>query len=113
MVGFSGIDEEKTSAAAELFAAALQDYDKAELVGTITYGKGTVQRLISLSDGTGIAISYSMYYPPFSDCYEDIGVQPDHPCEMDKKFANVSIYKIADKDDTQLQKAIEVLNAAE
>ena len=54
-----------------------------------------------------------MYYPPFSDCYEGIGVVPDHPCEMDEKLANVNIYKIADADDTQLQKAIAVLNAAE
>jgi len=103
---------ENTASAAELFASALQDYDKAELVGTNTYGKGTVQRILSLPDGTGLGISYSMYYPPFSDNFEGVGVKPDHPCEMDASLAGTSIYKIADTDDTQLQKAIEVLNAA-
>jgi Zn finger protein HypA/HybF involved in hydrogenase expression len=81
--------------------------------GTVTYGKGTVQRILSLPDGTGLGISYSMYYPPFSDNYEGIGVQPDYPCEMDAKLANKSIYKITDAEDTQLQKAIEVLGKAE
>ena len=104
---------ENTASAGELFASALQDYDKAALVGTVTYGKGTVQRILSLPDGTGLGISYSMYYPPFSDNYEGIGVQPDYPCEMDEKLANKSIYKITDAEDTQLQKAIEVLGQAE
>ena len=104
---------ENTASAGELFASALQDYDKAALVGTVTYGKGTVQRILSLPDGTGLGISYSMYYPPFSDNYEGIGVQPDYPCEMDEKLANKSIYKITDAEDTQLQKAIEVLGKAE
>lgn len=101
---------ESTASAGELFASALQDYDKAPLIGTVTYGKGTMQNIITLSDGTAFGISTHMYYPPFSDCYEGIGVQPDYPCEMDESTANVNIYKIPDDKDTQLMKAVEVLN---
>lgn len=102
---------EATASAGELFASALQDYEKAPLVGTVTYGKGTMQNIISLSDGSAFGISTHMYYPPYSDCYEGIGVQPDYPCEMDESVADMNIYKIPDANDTQLQKAVEVLNS--
>ena len=99
-----------TASAAELFSSALQDYNKAELVGTVTYGKGTMQTIIRLADNTGIGISYRMYNPPFSDNYEGVGVQPDYVVEMDESVADKNIYKITDEEDTQLQKAIELLS---
>lgn len=98
-----------TASAAELFSSALQDYDKAELVGTVTYGKGTMQTIIRLADNTGLGISYRMYNPPYSDNYEGVGVQPDYVVEMDESVADKNIYKITDEEDTQLQKAIELL----
>ena len=101
-----------TASAAELFSSALQDYDKAELVGTTTYGKGTMQTIIRLSDNTGLGISYRMYNPPYSENYEGVGVKPDVEIEMDESLANKNIYKITDDEDTQLQKAIEILNKA-
>ena len=101
-----------TASAAELFSSALQDYDKAELVGTTTYGKGTMQTIIRLSDNTGLGISYRMYNPPYSENYEGVGVHPDVVIEMDESLANKNIYKITDDEDTQLQKAIEILNKA-
>ncbi len=101
-----------TASAAELFSSALQDYDKAELVGTVTYGKGTMQTIIRLADNTGLGISYRMYNPPYSDNYEGVGVQPDYVVEMDESVADKNIYKITDAEDTQLQKAIELLTQA-
>lgn len=101
-----------TASAAELFSSALQDYDKAELVGTVTYGKGTMQTIIRLADNTGIGISYRMYNPPYSDNYEGVGVEPDYVVEMDEGVADKNIYKITDEEDTQLQKAIELLTQA-
>ena len=101
-----------TASAAELFSSALQDYDKAELVGTVTYGKGTMQTIIRLADNTGLGISYRMYNPPYSDNYEGVGVQPDYVVEMDESVADKNIYKITDEEDTQLQKAIELLTQA-
>ncbi len=103
---------ESTASAGELFAAALQDYDRAPLIGTVTYGKGTMQEIVTLSDGTAFGISTYMYYPPFSDCYEGVGVIPDYPCEMSESAASVNFYKLTDDMDTQLQKAVEVLNSA-
>lgn len=100
-----------TVSAAELFASAMKDYNKAKLVGCNTYGKGTMQTIISLPDGSGIGISTNMYNPPFSDNYEGVGIAPDIEVEMDESVAGKSIYKLADSEDTQLCKAVEVLNA--
>ncbi len=66
-----------TASAAELFSAALRDYDMAELYGVTTYGKGYMQRIISLSDGSGIKLSIAKYNPPYGENYEVIGVSPD------------------------------------
>ncbi len=102
-----------TASAAELFSAALQDYEKAELVGVTTFGKGTAQKVVSLPDGSGFAYSDSAYYPPFSDRYEGIGVIPDHVVEMDEAVRDISLYDITDAEDTQLQYAIKLLNSEE
>ena len=99
-----------TASAAELFTSALKDYDKATVVGTNTYGKGTVQTIIPLSDGTGLGISYRLYCPPFSDNYEGVGIAPDVEVELDKSLEGKNIYKITDSEDNQLQKAVEILN---
>ncbi|MBQ8249271.1 MAG: S41 family peptidase [Clostridia bacterium] len=108
----SVIINENTASAGELFASALQDYDYAKLVGTTTYGKGTMQNIIPLSDGSGFGISTALYYPPYSENYEGVGVQPDYPCEIAEEFALTSIYKLTFEQDAQLQKAIEILDSA-
>lgn len=99
-----------TASAAELFTSALKDYNKATVVGTNTYGKGTVQTIIPLPDGTGLGISYRLYCPPFSDNYEGVGIAPDVEVEPDKSLEGKNIYKITDSEDNQLQKAVEILN---
>lgn len=100
---------ENTASAAELFSCALQDYEKAVLVGKTTYGKGTMQQIITLPDGSGIGISYKMYNPPYSDNYEGVGVIPDYEVDMPASTEGKNIYKITDEEDTQLQKAAELL----
>ncbi len=102
-----------TASAAELFSAALQDYKKAEIVGVTTFGKGTAQKVVILSDGSGFAYSYCAYYPPYSDRYEGIGVIPDHVVEMDEAVRDVLLYDITEEEDTQLQYAIKLLNSEE
>ena len=106
-----------TASAAELFSSALQDYTErgefnAVLVGTKTYGKGTMQTVIRLEDGSALSLSYKMYNPPYSDNYENIGVTPDIVEEMSEKAASVNIYRLADADDNQLQRAAEAIKAS-
>lgn len=101
---------ESTASAAELFTSALQDYDKAVFVGKTTYGKGSMQSIIRLGDGSALKLTTRMYFPPFSESYEGIGIVPDLDVDMDEAVAGKNIYKITDAEDTQLQAAIKWLN---
>ena len=100
---------ENTASAGELFTSAIKDYKLAKVVGTVTYGKGTVQQIRRLPDGDALSISYKMYSPPYSDNYEGIGITPDIVIEMDESVANVNLYKVPEAEDTQLMRAIEEL----
>ncbi len=99
----------RTASAAELFAAALQDYEVAELVGTQTYGKGTELRIISISDGAAaILVSDRYYYTPSGKSVEGVGVLPDHVVELsDEQALNFAL--LSDEEDPQLQKALSLL----
>ena len=102
-----------TASAGELFCSALQDYKKAVIVGTVTNGKGCMQTIRTLPDGSGLSVTYRYYCPPFSDNYDGIGVQPDIVVEPNEAVANTNIYKLADKDDNQLKAAVAALINAE
>lgn len=99
-----------TASAGELFCAALQDYDKATIIGTQTYGKGTMQTTYQLGDGSAVSLSVAYYNPPFSDNYHGIGVTPDIEVDLTDEQKQISIYKIKDTEDPQMQTAIAVLN---
>lgn len=88
-----------SASASEIFAAAIQDYEKGTIIGTTTYGKGIVQRLIPFSDGTAIKITISTYYSPKGNNIHGEGVTPDIELEYDGN----------QEEDNQLKKAIEVL----
>ena len=91
----------ETASAAELFAAAMKDYDRAKIVGTTTYGKGSMQTFYRLSDGSVFKTTSDLYYPPYSDNYDGVGVAPDVEVELDEELQSISPYKIAEKDDNQ------------
>lgn len=99
-----------TASAAELFSSALKDYEKATLVGTVTYGKGCMQTIYPLYSGGGLSLTTAMYYPPFSDNYDGIGVIPHIEVELSKEAASKSLYKLTDEEDNQLAAAVEALN---
>jgi len=99
-----------TASAAELFSASIKDYGLGKLVGTTTYGKGTMQATIPLEDGSAVVISIAKYNPPFTDNYHGIGVKPDVEVELAEELLEINRYKIADIDDNQLQAAVAVLN---
>ncbi len=96
-----------TASAAELFAAALKDYDKAILVGETTFGKGVMQTLYPLSNGDCVKITTSKYLPPYSDNYNGVGVAPDIEVSLPE---GKTYFMVTEAEDAQLQAAIKALN---
>lgn len=99
----------ETASAAELFTAALRDFDYATVVGTQTYGKGTVVSTYTLSDGSSINVSTNRYYPPVSDNFEGKGITPDVILDQDEETKKLKPYEINFENDIQLQKAVEII----
>ena len=95
-----------TASAGELFTSAIKDYKRAVVVGTLTYGKGTVQNIRRLPDGDALSYSYKMYDPPYSDNYEGIGVTPDIIIEQSDDVKGINLFKLTEENDTQLRAAI-------
>ena len=96
-----------SASASEILTGALKDNGKATVVGTTTYGKGVIQTVISLSDGSGLKLTTAEYYRPNGSAIHGIGIEPDIEVELSETVTN--IYSISKDEDTQLQSAIEVL----
>lgn len=94
---------EYSASASEILAGAIQDYNKGTLIGTTTYGKGIVQRIHRLDDGTALKLTVSAYFTPSGRNIHGIGIEPDIELEYDYE-ANE-----ADGTDNQVMKAVEVL----
>lgn len=90
---------ENSASAAEISAAAIKDWDNGTVVGTTTFGKGLVQVLKRLGDGTYVKVTVSEYFSPNGNKINEIGVIPDIEVEDDEETT----------EDEQLQKAIEVI----
>ncbi|MDO4522150.1 MAG: S41 family peptidase [Eubacteriales bacterium] len=98
---------ENSASASEIFAGAVKDYGMGTLVGTTTFGKGIVQRIFTLSDGTGMKLTVAKYYTPGGTDIHEKGITPDVEVELDEELA--AMEDILPEKDTQLQKAIAVL----
>ena len=97
--------------AAEFFAAALQEYGAAQIVGEQTYGKGRFQQFFLLSDGSGINISTGTYTTPNGNNLVGVGVTPDYVVELSDEEKMDLYYGRLEKDaDEQLKTAISILN---
>jgi carboxyl-terminal processing protease len=95
-----------SASASEILSGAIKDYGIGTLVGTTTYGKGIVQRIFDLKDGTAIKLTVSNYYTPNGSDIHGVGIEPDVEIEFDSEaYAE-------DKSDNQLDKAVEVLKEA-
>lgn len=88
-----------TASASEIFAGALKDYDKAEIIGTTTFGKGIVQSIIPLKDGSAVKLTTSEYFTPDGIGIHGTGIEPDVIVEYDSE----------DENDNQLQAAVDYL----
>lgn len=97
-----------SASASEIFAGAIQDYGKGTIVGTTSFGKGIVQSILPLSDGTAIKVTVSKYYTPKGRNIHKIGISPDVTIELDDALRQKVV--IEKSEDNQLQKAIQILN---
>lgn len=94
-----------TASSSEILTGAIKDDKIGTIVGTQTYGKGIVQNIIDLSDGTAVKVTISAYYTPSGKNIQGKGIAPDVKCEFDSD----AYYK--DKSDNQLDKAVEVVKS--
>lgn len=91
-----------SASASEILAGAVKDYEIGTLVGTTTYGKGIVQKVINLSDGSAVKLTVSNYFTPNGNNIHQIGVEPDVVVEFDAEAYVEGV-------DNQLEEAKKVL----
>ena len=98
---------ENTASSSEILSGALKDLGKAKIVGTKTYGKGVIQQILTLADGSGLKITTEEYLTPNRTKINKVGIEPDETVEFPDTVEN--ILNVEREEDTQLQKAIEIL----
>lgn len=101
------ITNESSASASEILAGALKDNKKATIVGEKTYGKGVIQELLTLNDGSGLKITTEEYYTPNKNKINKVGITPDVEVKLDESIKDD--IEIDENKDNQLQKAIEIL----
>ena len=96
-----------SASAAEIFAAAMQDYKAATLIGTTSFGKGIVQTILPLTDGTAVKITISRYFTPNGVCIHGEGVTPDIEVELKDELRQLVV--IPKDQDNQLAVATSIV----
>ena len=96
-----------SASAAEIFAGAIQDYEIGTIVGTTSFGKGIVQKVMPLTDGTALKLTISKYFTPKGRNIHGTGIVPDVEVELLEELKQQ--VTIPHDQDNQLQKAIEIL----
>ncbi|HEU5323448.1 MAG TPA: S41 family peptidase, partial [Methylomirabilota bacterium] len=107
-----------SASASEIVAGALQDWGRAMVVGTQTFGKGSVQTIIPLSDGSGLRLTTAKYFTPKGRSIHGKGISPDITVEVPKEPAAAKDRPLPSADplddlkkDVQLQRALDVIKA--
>lgn len=96
-----------SASASEILVGALQDNERATIVGTKTYGKGVIQEVDRLNDGSGLKITIEEYYTPNKNEINKVGIEPDEEIDLSDEVKEQGTY--TDDEDNQLQKAIEII----
>ncbi|MCR5419798.1 MAG: S41 family peptidase [Lachnospiraceae bacterium] len=94
-----------SASAAEIITGAVKDYKIGTILGTTTFGKGVVQRILPLGDGTGVKVTIANYFTPNGENIHEVGISPDEELELD-----VEAY-LKDKSDNQLDRAVEIIES--
>ena len=100
---------ESSASASEIFAGAVQDYGIGTIVGTTTYGKGVVQSIRQLSDGSAIKLTVANYYTPKGNNINKTGIKPDIEVSLDTSLLNKNKDEITHDEDNQLQEALKAV----
>ena len=101
---------EGSASASEILAGSIKDTERGVLVGEKSFGKGIVQRIIPLDDGSGFKLTVSEYFTPDNLNIHDIGIEPDVTIELNEKSMEEGLYGMEYyEDDNQLQRAVEIL----
>lgn len=99
---------ENSASASEIVAGAIQDHKAGILVGTKTFGKGSVQEIEPFQNGTGIKLTIARYYLPSGRSIDGIGVEPDIEVELGE---GISPFDIPREKDSQLLKALDIVKS--
>lgn len=102
------LTNENTASAAEILAAALKESYGATIVGTTSFGKGKVQQTMKLDDGSMVKYTSAFWLTPNGTCIDGIGITPDYYVENEEIKDENGV--VTDIKDSQLNKAIEILN---
>ncbi|MCR4806684.1 MAG: S41 family peptidase [Lachnospiraceae bacterium] len=94
-----------SASAAEILTGAIKDYKAGTILGTTTYGKGIVQRVLPLGDGTGVKLTIAKYFTPNGSDIHGVGIEPDEELDLD-----VDAY-LEDGTDNQLDRAVEIIES--
>ena len=100
------LQNQNSASAAELFSGCLKDYDRATIVGTKSYGKGIVQTITSLTDGSAVEFTTHYYYIPSGLNIHMVGITPDVEVDLGSSAED---YMVALKDDRQMLAAVDTL----
>lgn len=98
-----------SASASEVLTGALKDYKAATVVGTKTYGKGIVQTVIPLTDGSGMSVTSARYFTPNGVCIHGVGIEPDIKIDMPDALKNLPVSQLDEAQDVQLKKALEII----
>lgn len=98
---------ENSASASEIFAGAVKDYGVGTIVGTTTFGKGVVQELHPLKDGSAVKLTVSNYYTPKGNSIHEVGIEPDVEVKLAPELLNKE--EITHEEDNQLQEALKIL----
>jgi len=96
-----------SASASEVLAGAIKDHGKGILVGETSFGKGVVQTVLPLSDGSALKLTTAEYFTPSGKSIHKKGIIPDHVVKLETEK---SVFALDESEDTQLQKAIEILS---